>query len=213
MKLSVYAQKLGISYRTAWRWFKAGQIAGFQADTGTIIVTEPTAEAATAAVDQKIAIYTRVCAAENKANLEGQATRLMDYCAAKGYRIAAVVQEIGSGVDDTRPKLMKLLTDPTVGLIVVEHKDRLTRFGFNYIEQCLAMQDRKIEVINLAENGKEDLIQDFVSVVTSFCAWLYGQRCSKRKTEQIIAELQHGEEGHHPSQIRSGQPRQAAQAG
>jgi putative resolvase len=125
----------------------------------------------------------------------------------------ALVQEIGSGVDDTRPMLLKLLTDPTVGLIVVEHKDRLTRFGFNYIEQCLAMQDRKIEVINLAENGKEDLIQDFVSVVTSFCAWLYGQRCSKRKTEQIIAELQHGEEGHHPSQTEPGQPRQAAQAG
>jgi len=209
MKLSVYAHQLGISYRTAWRWFKAGQIAGFQADTGTIIVTEPTAEAAPATVDQKIALYTRVSAAENSATscaavLEGQATRLMDYCAAKGYRIAAVVQEIGSGVNDTRPKLLKLLTDPSVGLIVVEHKDRLTRFGFNYIEQLLAMQGRKIEVINLAENGKEDLIQDFVSMVTSFCARLYGQRRSKRKTERIIAELQHGEESHHASQTRPG---------
>jgi putative resolvase len=51
------------------------------------------------------------------------------------------------------------------------------------------MQDRRIEVINLAENGKEDLIQDFVSIVTSFCARLYGQRRSKRKTERMIAEL------------------------
>lgn len=203
MKLSVYARSLGVSYRTAWRWFKAGKVAGFQADTGTIIVTEPIVETVPATANQKTVIYTRVSAAENKDNLEGQAKRLMDYCAAKGYQVAAVVKEIGSGVNDTRPKLLKLLTDPTVGQIVVEHKDRLTRFGFNYIEQLLAMQGRKIEVINLAENGKEDLIQDFVSIVTSFCARLYGQRPSKRKTERIIAELQN-EEGNHPHQARPG---------
>ena len=91
--------------------------------------------------------------------------------------------------------MLKLLTDPAISLIVVEHKDRLTRFGFNYIEQLLAMQGRQIEVINQAENGKEDLVQDFVSIVTSFCARLYGQRRSKRKTERIIAELQNGEGG------------------
>jgi putative resolvase len=69
---------------------------------------------------------------------------------------------------------LKLLVDPSLTLIVVEHKDRLTRFGFNYIEQLLKMQGRKIEVINLAENGKEDLAQDFVRIVASFCARLYG---------------------------------------
>jgi putative resolvase len=100
-----------------------------------------------------------------------------------------VVKEIGCGVNDARPKLLKLLVDPSVTLIVVEHQDRLTRFGFNYMEQLLKMQGRKIEVINLAENGKEDLVQDFVRIVTSFCARLYGQRRSKRKTERIIAEL------------------------
>jgi len=53
---------------------------------------------------------------------------------------------------------------PSVSVIIVEHKDRLTRFGYNYLEQLLKMQDRRIEVIDLAENGKEDLIQDFVSM-------------------------------------------------
>jgi len=195
MKLSTYARELGVSYDTAWRWFKAGKIAGYQASTGTIIVTEPlAAESSSPLVEQKVAIYTRVSAAENKNNLEAQAGRLLDYCAAKGWRVNQVVKEIGSGVNDTRPKLMKLLTDPAITLIVVEHKDRLTRFGFNYIEQLLAMQGRRIEVINQAENGKEDLVQDFVSIITSFCARLYGQRRSKRKTERIIAELQDDEE-------------------
>lgn len=196
MKLSVYARKLGISYHTAWRWFQAGRIAGYQADTGTIIVTEPVAPETPVSVTQKVVIYTRVSAAENKSNLESQAGRLQDYCAAKGWSVSQVVKEIGSGVNDNRPKLLKLLADPTVTLIVVEHKDRLTRFGFNYIEQLLTMQDRRIEVINQAENGKEDLIQDFVSIVTSFCARLYGQRRCKRKTERIIAELRTDEENH-----------------
>lgn len=196
MKLSTYARKLGVSYDTAWRWFRDGQIAGYQADTGTIIVTEPvpTESPSSPPVEQKIAIYTRVSAAENKSNLETQAGRLQDYCAAKGWRVNQVVKEIGSGVNDNRPKLMKLLTDPGVTLIVVEHKDRLTRFGFNYLEQLLAMQGRRIEVINQAENGKEDLVQDFVSIITSFCARLYGQRRAKRKTERILAELENDEE-------------------
>jgi predicted site-specific integrase-resolvase len=113
-------------------------------------------------------IYARVSAAENKDHLRGQAKRVMDPCTAKGYQVAAVV-------DETRPKLLKLLNDPTIGLIDVEYKDRLTRFGYNDIEQSLAMQDREIEVTNLAENGKEELIQDLVSIVNSFCR----QRCFK----------------------------------
>jgi len=197
MKLSSYARKLGISYHTAWRRFKAGKIVGYQADTGTIIVTETLPLESPTPPLQKVVVYGRVSAAENKSNLESQVSRLQDYCAAKGWPVAQVVKEIGSGVNDSRPKLLKLLTDPAITIIVVEHKDRLTRFGFNYIDQLLAMQGRRVEVINTsttlttgqAENGKEDLIQDFVSIVTSFCARLYGQRRSKRKTERIIAEL------------------------
>ena len=145
---------------------------------------------------------------------------MTDYCAAKGYRVALVVKEIGSGVNDTRPKLMKLMTDPSVTLIVVEHKDRLTRFGFNYLDKLLTMQGRRIEVIRpsgVAENGKEDLVQDFVSIVTSFCARLYGQRRSKRKTERIMAELQAEEaddkESHAtPDKTRSASSKRKAQA-
>ncbi|MHC1732942.1 MAG: IS607 family transposase [Bacteroidales bacterium] len=195
MKLSKYAQTVGISYDTALRWFKAGKINGYRAHTGTIIVTEIVSESKQPSqASSKVAIYTRVSTAENKSNLDSQAQRLLDYCAAKGYQVAEVVKEIGSGVNDSRPKLIKIITNPDITLIVVEHKDRLTRFGFNYIEQLLAMQGRKIEVINLAENGKEDLVQDFVSIVTSFCTRLYGQRRSRRKTERIIAELQRDEE-------------------
>ena len=77
---------------------------GYQVETGTII-TEPLPQAIAPAPNQKVAVYARVSAAENRDNLESQAKRLLDYCAAKGYQVAAVVKEIGSGVNDTRLKL------------------------------------------------------------------------------------------------------------
>jgi len=190
MKLSDYAKQVGVSYVTAYRWFKAGKVKGFQADTGTIIVTERDEPSK----PLKVAIYSRVSSSENKSNLDGQADRLLGYCAAKGWQVSKIVKEIGSGVNDARPKLIELLQDETITLIVVEHKDRLTRFGFNYIETLLNLQGRRLEIVNLAENGKEDLMQDLVSIIYSFSARMYGQRRAKRKTEKIVKELQEQDE-------------------
>lgn len=189
MKLSDYAKEVGVSYRTAWRWYKEGKIQGHQMPTGTVIVTEKLPSKAAEEKAEKTAIYTRVSAAENKSNLEQQSERLVNYCIARGYQVHKIVKEVASGVNDNRPKLLKLLSDPTITRIVVEHKDRLTRFGFNYIDELFKLEGRKIEVVNLAENGKEDLVEDLVAIIYSFCARLYGQRRSKRKTEKIIAEL------------------------
>ncbi len=96
--------------------------------------------------------------------------------------------EIASGVNDSRPKLLSLLKDTRTTLNAIEHRDRLTRFGCHYLETLLETQGRTIEVVNMAENDKEDLIADLVAIVYSFTARLYGQRRAKRKTERIIQE-------------------------
>jgi putative resolvase len=188
MKLSQYARQQGISYRTALRWWKAGLIKGYQAPTGTIIVAEEPPK--DAQMTSRVAIYARVSSHEHRANLERQVERLQDYCASRGYQVAQVIKEIASGVNDARPKLLTLLKDPTMTRIVVEHKDRLTRFGFRYLETLLELSGRHIEVVNLAENDREDLLADLVAIVYSLAARLYGQRRAKRKTEAIVKELQ-----------------------
>src|SRR6266567_2369102 len=137
----------------------------------------------------KVAVYTRVSSSENKANLDSQAERLVAYCTVRGYQVSRVVKEIGSGVNDNRPKFLALLADPSIGRIVIEHKDRGTRFGFRYIETLLKTYGREIEVVNQAQNSTEDLLADLSSIVYSFCARLYGQRRAKRKTEKIVQEL------------------------
>lgn len=188
MKLSTFAQQAGICYKTAWRWWKAGKIKGYQMETGTVVITEEINEQP--GQEKIVVVYARVSANENRPNLDAQAERLCAYCTAKGWKVVKVVKEVGSGVNDGRKKLLALLADPTVTVIVVEHKDRLTRFGFKYIETLLAMQGRSIEVVNVTENPIEDSIADFVSILYSFCARLYGQRRAKRKTEKIVKELE-----------------------
>ena len=192
MKLSQYAKQQGISYSTALRWWHQGVIRGYQAPSGTIIVE---AEAKLPAREERVAIYARVSSAEHRENLERQVERLVQYCTMRGYQVTQVVKEIASGVNDSRPKLWALLKDRQTTRIVVEHQDRLTRFGFRYLETLLDLQGRTIEVVNLAENDKEDLIADLVAIVHSFTARLYGQRRAKRKTARIVQELEAEERG------------------
>jgi putative resolvase len=187
LKLSTYAKTLGICYKTAWNHFKSGKIPGaYQLKTGTIIVSEKEQKPLT----EKIVVYARVSSNENKNNLDTQAERICSYCYAKGYIVSKIVKETASGLNDSRPKLMLLLKDKSITKIVVEHKDRLTRFGFNYIKVLLNSCNREIEVINESDSKNEDILQDFISIITSFCARIYGTRRSKRKTEKIIKELE-----------------------
>lgn len=130
MRLSQYAKKMGVSYKTAFRWWKAGKLDAYQLDTGTIIVREP----AQPQEATQIALYARVSSVDQKEDLERQMQRLKDYAAARGYQVSKTVSELASGLNDHRPKLLKLLTDLTIGIIIIEHRDRLTRFGFNYLE-------------------------------------------------------------------------------
>ena len=189
MKLSEFAKQQGVRYETAWRWFRDGKIQGRRVGAHTILIDE-SARVAAPPTQQKTAVYTRVSSAENKANLDSQAERLVAYCAGRGYQVSKVVKEIGSGVNDNRPKFLALLADPSVGRIVIEYKDRGTRFGFRYIDTLLKASGREIEVVNLAENGTEDLLADLTSIIYSFCTRLYGQRRAKQKTERIVQELE-----------------------
>ena len=189
MKLSEYARKNNITYRTAQRHWSLGLIPGKQLATGTIVVFDDDKKGIVKTKTLQVATYARVSSSQNKDNLDKQQDRLIDYANAKGYKTLYNIKEIGSGLNDSRPKLLELLSNKDIDIIIVEHKDRLTRFGFKYIETLMELQDRKIEVINNLDDDKDDLIQDFISIITSFCARIYGQRRSKRSTEKLIKEL------------------------
>ncbi|HEY4388944.1 MAG TPA: IS607 family transposase [Ktedonobacteraceae bacterium] len=181
MKLSHYAKQHGISYKTAWRWYKAGQLDAYQTATGTVIVRD---QPVAIPFVGRVALYARVSSADQKEEVQRQLERLRTYALAHGYQVAKEVTEIASGLNDQRPKLTRLLQDRSIGTIVIEHRDRLTRFGYHYIEQLLANENRHLEVI-FPGDTQDDLVDDFVRVITSLAARIYGRRNSKRRAAQI----------------------------
>ena len=191
IKLSAYAKNMSLQYGTALRYWHNGKIPGFQdEDTGAIFVLDEQEDEKSAFKKNSVAIYSRVSSSQNRENAVRQLDRLKQYAMAKGYNIVSETIEIGSGLNDKRSKLENLLESDNYEILLVEHKDRLARFGFNYIETLLARNHQRIEVVNSTDEEKDDLINDLVSIITSFCARIYGQRRKNRKTEQFINELQ-----------------------
>lgn len=183
MKLSEWAKKNSVTYRTAFTHYKKGMIPNaYTLPTGTIVIPDESVKSK----PEFNVVYARVSSSENRDNLDSQAKRVSEFCNAKGWVVHDIVKEVASGVNDKRPKLSKLLKEKRATRIIVEHRDRLTRFGFNHIRDLF---DGDIVVINEAEEDERDLVQDFVSIITSFCARVYGHRRTKRQTERLIEEL------------------------
>jgi len=181
-KLSEYARNRSITYQAAWNRYNAGKIPGaFLDETNHVLIPLFVEDKAL----NRVAIYSRVSSNEMKDNLIRQKERLESYAINFGYNIVYSVKEIGSGMNDSRSKLSKLLMQDDWDVLVVENKDRLTRFGFNYIELLLNKQGKKIVVVNETGDDKTDIMQDLISIIYSFSARMYGLRRRKKKEEII----------------------------
>jgi predicted site-specific integrase-resolvase len=184
MKLSEWAEKQGVTYKTAWKWFQAGKlpVKAEQMPTGTIIVYPADSQ------ELKAALYARVSSADQKNDLDRQVARLVLYASEKRIPVNLTVTEIGSGLNGRRPKLLRLLREAEVNVILVEHRDRLMRFGCEYLEAALAAQGRRLMVIDEGEI-KDDLVRDLIEVLTSFCARLYGRRAARDKAKKALKAI------------------------
>jgi putative resolvase len=184
-RLSQWAKNNGYSYSGAYKAYKRGDIKGAYAiSSGSVLVKEEVENKS-----EKIATYARVSSPKQKEDLKRQSERLVSFCIANGWIVSHVFEEVASGLNDNRKLFNKILDDQEITKIVVEHKDRLSRFGFNYISRLLKQQKRNIVVINESASDGDDLMQDFVSIITSMTARLYGLRRTKRKTEELINRL------------------------
>ena len=186
MKLSEWAKRQGVHYQTAWRWFQQGVLPAnaVQLPTGTILVEEQ-AEGPPGGV----ALYARVSGSDQKPDLNRQIARLVEFATKKKLLVTRTAKEVGSGLNGKRTKLLGLLGDPTIGTIVIEHRERLTRFGVEMVEAAMAASGRRLLV---AEPGelRDDLVQDMVDVLTSFCARLYGRRSAKNRAKRALEAIE-----------------------
>lgn len=190
MKLSVWARENKIAYGTALKWFHSGNlpVRAEKLGTGTILVY-PDSDVKKDSL--KTFIYARVSSALKKSDLESQAQLCAAYCIAKGWAIEKTFKEIASGMNDHRPKLDGVLEKDGIRLVVL-HKDRLSRFGVRYIEQCIKSRGGEVIVINAEKTDEDDLLKDFIAIITSFCCRLYGARRGQAKAlkmkESLVAD-------------------------
>ena len=192
--LKDWAAANGVKYRTALAWYHAGTlpVPAEQMPSGTILVGNLTIGTPPIGTSGTVVAYCRVSSSDQKADLERQAGRVVTECGKRGLSVSKTVSEVGSGLNGKRTKLRKLLADPTVTTIVVEHRDRLARFGVEYIEATLSAQGRTLLVLNENEVA-DDLVRDMTEVMTSLCARLYGQRSARRRAAAAVTAA-----GDHP---------------
>jgi putative resolvase len=111
--------------------------------------------------------------------------RLSAWAAAAGVPVVRVEAEVGSGMNGTRAKARRLLADPRVTVVVVEHRDRLGRMNTELAEAALAAHGRRLVVIDDGE-VTDDLVRDMIEVLTSFCARLYGRGSARNRALKAV---------------------------
>ncbi len=182
MKLAEWARANGVHPQTAYRWFREDRmpVPARRLESGTIWV-----ETALAPECGRVVVYARVSSHDQRHDLDRQVARLTEWATGNGHAVSEVVTEVGSGLSGKRPKLRRVLSDPSAGVVVVEHRDRLARFGFEHLEAALAAHGRKIVVAGPGETT-DDLVRDMIEILTSMCARLYGRRGARNRAMRAV---------------------------
>ena len=194
-------RRLGVHPNTLRKWDREGKIRVVRTVGGRRRIPESELERLMGFVkpdvSRKAVIYVRV-SQKQKGDLEGQRQSLLDYAKSRGYEVVAVLEDVASGLNEKRKSLSKLfdlVEERRIGVVVVAFKDRLTRFGFSYLERYFSSHGVRIEVVNGEEpkDAYQELVEDLTALVSSFAGKLYGLRSHKYErvvegVKQLIAE-------------------------
>ncbi len=189
VKLAEWARVNGVHPQTAYRWFREDRmpVPARRLASGTIWV-----DSAAGTATGRTVVYARVSSHDQRADLDRQVARLTQWATANGHVIGEVVTEVGSGLNGKRPKLRRILSDPSASVVVVEHRDRLARFGIEHLEAALSAHGRTIIVADRGETT-DDLVRDMIEVLTSMCARLYGRRGARNRAMRAVTAAKQSE--------------------
>lgn len=184
MNLTEWARARGVHPQTAYRWFREGTlpVPAVRVNQRTVLVSPDTPAEPTAA---GYGLYARVSSHDQKPDLDRQVARLTAWAADAGGQVVRVEAEVGSGMNGSRAKVRRLLADPKVTTVVVEHRDRLGRMNTELAESALSAHGRRLVVLDDGEVD-DDLVRDMVEVLTLFCAGLYGRRSARNRALKAV---------------------------
>jgi len=201
MSISEAARRMGLHVKTLQRWDRIGRLVPQRTSTGRRYYTQDQVDAhlqRPGEIEQKrrTIVYCRVSSAAQRPDLENQVRIVSEFCAARGLADIEVVSEIGGGLNFKRPKFV-LLVDAIVrrevGTLVVAHKDRLTRFGFDLLTHLCEVSKTELLVLNQEHLSPErEMIEDMLAIVHCFSARLYGLRNYRKALVKALAPEREG---------------------
>jgi excisionase family DNA binding protein len=203
-------QRLGISYSTLSRWVREGRIKAIRTAGGVFRIPESEvrriAEGLPISKEIRAVIYARVSSSDQKSDLERQVEYLTQYCSSKGYKIIDVLSDVASGLKTDRRGLLRLfnyVVYRSVDVVIVTYRDRLTRFGFEYLEHFFKQYGVRIEAVFGEEprDTYQELVEDLIEIVTFFAGKLYGLRSRKKNRlveefKKLLEEIEKSEGAH-----------------
>lgn len=184
MNLKEWARLQGIHPQTAYRRFREGTlpVPAVRVNSRSVLVAP---DAVTAPAQGSTGQYARVSSHDQRADLDRQVARLTAWAAQSGCVVVRVEAEVGSGMNGARSKARRLLADPGVRTVVVEHRDRLGRMNTDLVEAALSAHGRRLVVLG-PDEVDDELVRDVTEVLTSFCARLYGRRSARNRAEKAL---------------------------
>jgi putative resolvase len=185
VNLAEWARAQGIHVQTAYRWYREGTLPVPVRKVGRLILVSPQTATEAARKAEGAGLYARVSSHGQKSDLGGQVARLSPWAADAGLPVVRVEAGVGSGVDGSRAKVRRLLSDPAVTVVVVEHRDRLGRVNTELAEAALSAYNRRLVVLEDCE-VTGDLVGEVVEVLTWFCAGLYGRRSARSRALKAV---------------------------
>lgn len=197
LTLKKVTELLSVNKRTLHLWDKNGTLKAIRTQGGHRRYKEAEVLAmmgeknSTSDNADVVCVYTRVSSAEQKqkGDLDRQKGRLLDFCREKNYNVGYVFEEVGSGLNDNRPKLMQMMRlaeEHKINRVLIEHKDRLIRFNKNILIKYFNSHDVSVEWISetLSQSFESELVEDILSIIASFSSKIYGKRASENKKKK-----------------------------
>lgn len=198
---------LNVSKSTLQRWDKSGKLAALRTEGGHRRYKQSDIErivgekkvSAEHGNETIVATYARCSTPDQKAHgdIDRQSARIFEYCIKKDYKVEYVIKDMGSGLNDKRKgfvKLCKLVVEGKIDKVVIEHKDRLTRFQYNLIEFFFNSYGVEIELLDKKEyTEQEELVNDMMMLIASFSGRLYSARAkenNKKRKEKKNKEIE-----------------------
>lgn len=185
-----------MAVKTLQRWDREGRLVPTRSPGNRRVYTDDHVALATGlvrkTVDRKTIVYMRVSSPAQKPDLENQYSNLQQFCIAKGLVVDEWVKEVGGGLNFRRPKFLKIVDSIVLGQVaelVIAHKDRLVRFGYEMIEHLCQRHGCKLTVMNVESlSPEQEMIQDMLAVVHCFSSRLYGLRNYRKALRKALED-------------------------